>query len=126
MSGNDLVDQAAIEKTLGIALSGGASFAEVFVEDERRDSVGLDDGRIERLASGRDRGAGIRVMSGSSVGFAHTADLSPKGLARAAKAAAEAVGAGDGVTTTEVARVATTPGFIPAATSERTASILPC
>ncbi len=93
---DELGDQTLIDQVLQGALDGGASFAEVFIEDERRDSVGLDDGRIERLASGRDRGAGIRAMSGSSVGFAHTADLSPDGLLRAARAAAEALGAAAG------------------------------
>jgi TldD protein len=111
----EIVDQAAVEQALTVALSGGASFAEVFVEDERRDSVGLDDGRIERLASGRDRGAGIRVMAGSSVGFAHTSDLSARGLVRAAKAAADSIDAGSGNASGDagsaaVNPVATTPG----------------
>ncbi len=89
----DLVNQV-----LNAALGSGAEFAEVFAEDVARGSVQLDDGRIESLASGRDRGAGIRVVSGESTGFAHTADLTPRGLLSAAKAAADAVrhsGAGE-------------------------------
>lgn len=92
MRGEELLDNSLIDQVLKTAVTGGASFAEIFVEDERRESVGLDDGRIERLASGRDRGAGIRAISGSQVGFAHTADLSTDGLLRAARAAADAVG----------------------------------
>ncbi len=75
---------------LETALGGGADFAEIFAEDAQRGSVNLDDGRIESLASGRDRGAGIRVVSGESTGFAHTADLTARGLASAARAAADA------------------------------------
>jgi len=68
----------------------GGDFAEVFAEDRKSSSALLDDGKIEELTSGRDRGAGIRVVVGDSTGFAHTADLSEKGLLAAAEAAAAA------------------------------------
>ncbi len=68
----------------------GADFAEVFAEDRRSSSAILDDGRVEEVVSGRDRGAGIRVVVGETTGFAHTADLSEAGLAAAAGAAAAA------------------------------------
>jgi TldD protein len=71
-----------------VALRGGGDFAEVFVEDLRSTTAVLDDGRIEDLVTGRDRGAGIRVVAGETTGFAHTADLSAAGLAEAARAAA--------------------------------------
>ena len=68
----------------------GADFAEIFAEDRRSSSAILDDGRVEEVVSGRDRGAGIRVVVGETTGFAHTADLSDTGLATAAGAAAAA------------------------------------
>ena len=68
----------------------GADFAEIFAEDRRSSSAVLDDGRVEEVVSGRDRGAGIRVVVGETTGFAHTADLSETGLAAAAGAAAAA------------------------------------
>ena len=68
----------------------GADFAEIFAEDRRSTSAILDDGRVEEVVSGRDRGAGIRVVVGETTGFAHTADLSAAGLAAAAGAAAAA------------------------------------
>ena len=68
----------------------GADFAEIFAEDRRSSSAILDDGRVEEVVSGRDRGAGIRVVVGETTGFAHTADLSETGLAAAAGAAAAA------------------------------------
>ena len=86
-----MIEQDVVQAVLDEALAGGGEFAEVFAEDTRRGSVSLDDGRIESLASSRDRGAGIRVVSGSSTGFAHTADLTPEGLLTAARAAADAV-----------------------------------
>jgi TldD protein len=95
-----VIDHDIIERTLGTALQTGADFAEIYAEDKRNTSVALDDGRIEQVTSGRDRGAGIRVIKGETTGFAHTSDLSEAGLAVAAKAAAAAASQGDGVTRT--------------------------
>ena len=83
-----LVDPDLLQRVLGRALRRGGDFAEVFAEDRRATSAVLDDGRVEELASGRDRGAGIRVIVGETTGFAHTADLSEAGLMAAAEAAA--------------------------------------
>lgn len=102
-----LIDDATIARVLGAGLARGADFAEVFVEDKRSSSALLDDGRVEELTSGRDRGAGIRVVVGDSTGFAHTSDLSEAGLIAAAQAAAAASrGAGEGTRVVELDRVA--------------------
>ena len=71
-----LVETPVIERVLGAALRRGGDFAEVFVEDRHSTSAVLDDGRVEELSSGRDRGAGVRVVVGETTGYAHTADLS--------------------------------------------------
>ena len=91
-----VIDQDVVERTLSAALSTGAGFAEIYAEDKRNTSLGLDDGRVEQVSSGRDRGAGIRVINGDTIGFAHTSDLSESGLAAAARVAAEAASRGDG------------------------------
>jgi TldD protein len=101
-----MIDQDVVERTIAEALRTGADFAEVYAEDKRNTSVALDDGRIEQVTSGRDRGAGIRVIKGETTGFAHTSDLSETGLAEAARAAAAAASQGDGAART----VALTPG----------------
>ena len=75
-----MIDQDVLQATLERALRGGGDFAEVFVEDRRSSSARYDDGRVEELVSGRDRGAGLRVVRGDTTGFAHTSDLSPEGL----------------------------------------------
>ena len=85
-----MIDPDLVERTLSTALGTGAEFAEVYVEDKHNTSVALDDGRIEQVTSGRDRGAGIRVIKGETTGFAHTSDLTESGLVVAAKAAAAA------------------------------------
>ena len=87
-------DAEVLDATLHAALRTGGDFAEVFVEDRRNSRAGFDDGKVEELVSGRLSGAGIRVRSGSSIGFAHTADLRPSGLRAAAEIAAAAARAG--------------------------------
>ena len=91
-----MIETDTLTRVLGAAVRTGAEFAEVFAEDKRSTSAGLDDGRIEQVTSGRDRGAGIRVVKGDTTGFAHTADLSEKGLLAAAEAAAAAASQGGG------------------------------
>ncbi len=91
-----MIDQDVLTKVLGSAVRRGADFAEVFAEDKRSTSAALDDGRIEQVTSGRDRGAGIRVVKGDTTGFAHTADLSEAGLLAAAESAAAAASQGGG------------------------------
>jgi TldD protein len=93
-----VIDTPVLERVLGEALRHGGDFAEVFAEDRVTSSAMLDDGRVEELSSGRDRGAGIRVVVGETTGFAHTANLSEAGLIRAAEAAS-AVAQGNGGTT---------------------------
>ncbi len=95
-----MIETLVLEQVLAEALRNGGDFAEVFAEDKSNSSAMLDDGRVEELASGRDRGAGIRVVSGETTGFAHTADLTVEGLLRAAEAASAVARSGGGGTRT--------------------------
>jgi TldD protein len=97
-----MIEADTVHRVLAVALRTGGEFAEVFAEDRRSSSARLDDGRIEELTSGRDRGAGVRVVRGGTTGFAHTADLSEPGLRVAAEAAAAAARSG-GVPVRQVA-----------------------
>ncbi|MCC6227269.1 MAG: TldD/PmbA family protein [Microthrixaceae bacterium] len=91
-----MIDSETLQRVLGAALSTGAEWAEVFAEDRRSTGAVLDDGKVEELTSGRDRGAGIRVVVGDSTGFAHTSDLSEAALLETARIAAQAArGAGE-------------------------------
>jgi TldD protein len=119
-----VIEEAVLQRVLGSALKTGGEFAEVFAEDRRNSSALLDDGRVEELTSGRDRGAGIRVVVGDTTGFAHTADLTEAGLLAAAEAAAAAAkGGGGGTRTVALTRrsasrgyeIGTYPGDVPKA-----------
>ncbi|HXY91740.1 MAG TPA: TldD/PmbA family protein, partial [Acidimicrobiia bacterium] len=85
-----MIEESVLERTLHGALRDGGDFAEVFAEDRRTTTARLDDAKVEELVSGRERGAGIRVVRGDTTGYAHTADLSERGLQEAARAAAAA------------------------------------
>ncbi len=91
-----MIDHDIVNRILATALRNGGDFAELFAEDKRSSSAVFDDGRVEELTSGRDRGVGIRVVVGETTGFAHTADLSEKGLQAAARTAAAAARDGGG------------------------------
>ena len=95
-----LIDSDVLERVLTASLAKGGDMAEVFAEDRQTSSAILDDRRIEELSSGRERGAGIRVVIGETTGFAHTADLSEAGLLAAATAAAAVARRGGGGTET--------------------------
>ncbi len=95
-----MIESPVLERVLSEALRHGGDFAEVFAEDKSTSSAMLDDGRVEELSSGRERGAGIRVVAGETTGFAHTADLSEAGLLRAAEAASAVARDGVGGSTT--------------------------
>jgi TldD protein len=65
---------------LRTALKNGGDFAEIFIEERFSVSIGCEERKIERVISGTDRGAGIRVIVGDMTAYASTNDLSPKGL----------------------------------------------
>ena len=83
-----LVDLDVVDATLREALHAGGEWAELFAEDRSSTGVLFDEGRVEEMNSGRDRGVGIRVTAGDVTGYAHTSDMTPEGLADAARTAA--------------------------------------
>jgi TldD protein len=103
-----MIEPEVASRVLRAALRGGGDFAEVFAEDRRGSQAVLDDRRVEELASGSERGAGIRVVVGDTTGYAHTADLTESGLLRAAEAAAAVARQAGGRTRTVALQPGTT------------------
>ena len=89
-----MLDEGVIKKVLGAALTADADFAEIFVEDRSSTAFRLEDSRVEDVASGRELGAGIRVLVGDRATYAYTNVLTEEALVDAAAAAA-AGGTGD-------------------------------
>jgi len=86
-----MLDPDLVRELLTEALSTGGRFAELFAEERDSTSLRLDDGRIEEVVSGSDRGAGIRVFHGDSQAYAFSNRLDAESLRGVARAAAGAV-----------------------------------
>lgn len=80
-----LVDRQILKEVLDIALKNGGDFADIYIEHKRVTGIGCEGGKIERVHSGLDVGAGIRVIAGDSTAYAYTNDLSREGMAGAAE-----------------------------------------
>jgi len=90
-----MLDRELAADVLRAARARGGSFSELFVEERLSLSVRMDDGRIEEVTTGLDRGAGVRVGLGTSFGYAYSNRLDRDALLETAGAAASSV-RGDG------------------------------
>jgi TldD protein len=91
-----MLDEAVIKRVLAEAAGQGSDLAEIFVEDRRSSSLRLEDERIENVSSGRDQGAGIRVIAGDKSSYAYTNVLTEDALIDAARQARGALAEGAG------------------------------
>lgn len=77
-----------MERLLAAAMAKGGDFAEVYVEKSVSTAVTLEENKVKSAQSGLVQGVGIRVISGSKVGYAYSDDLDEAALFRAAQTAA--------------------------------------
>jgi TldD protein len=84
-----MLERSLVEDVLRAARRRGGSFAEVFVEETTSTAIRLDDGKVEELTTGLDRGAGVRVVDGTSYGYAYSNRLDRGALLEAADAASD-------------------------------------
>ncbi|GAB6156861.1 TldD/PmbA family protein [Desulfotomaculum varum] len=89
-----MLDKNDLKEVLSVALANGGDFADIFLEEKQTTGIGLEAGRIERVNSGLDAGAGIRVLSGEATAYAYTNDTSKQGLLAAAKIVSHAAQGG--------------------------------
>lgn len=82
------IDYPRILKT---ALRHGGDFADVFVERSVSTLVQMEDNRIEKVVTGTDCGAGVRVLFGGKTAYAYSNDLSTEALVRLAETVSTAV-----------------------------------
>src|SRR6185295_19031860 len=97
-----MLDRELVEEVLRAARRRGGSFAELFVEESTSTSIRLDDGKVEELTTGHDRGAGVRVCVGTSYGYAYSSRLDRDALMTAAEAAAAALTEGEAGTVVDL------------------------
>ena len=91
-----MIEKTLLEELLGIAVSTGADFAEIFVQRERGYQLRLLSERIESVKDLLQWGVGIRAFCGTKTYYASTSDVTREGLLRCAANLAGAVGEGRG------------------------------
>jgi len=79
-----VIDPDLVQEVLRTALATGGRFAEGFAESRAMTTIRLDDGRVEEVVGGTDRGAGIRVFHGRTQAYAYTNRLDAASLRGAA------------------------------------------
>jgi len=86
-----LLNKTLVHDVLTAALSTGGDFAELFVENNRRNNINMINGTVDKAQSGIDYGAGLRIFNGNNAVYAYTNDTSRENLLKMAKEAAAAV-----------------------------------
>ncbi|MBQ6789447.1 MAG: TldD/PmbA family protein [Clostridia bacterium] len=89
-----MIEKRLLEEVLGIAVSTGADFAEVYSEQTRNGSIRHLNGKIEAIGDNMVCGVGIRAFVGTKTVYASTSDVTREGLIKCAKSVAAAVGEG--------------------------------
>jgi TldD protein len=79
------------ESIVGRALANGGEFAELYAERGSSMQISIDESRIERVQSGGEEGAGVRVVKHGTAYFAHVDGLAEADLRRVADEAAAAL-----------------------------------
>ncbi len=85
------MDKQRLMEILKIALSRGGDFADIYIPGKFTNEVSCEDNRVEKIVSGQELGAGIRVISGESSIHASTNRVTEVGLKELAKEVASNV-----------------------------------
>ncbi len=86
-----MIDEKTAWDVIETALSTGADFAEIFAENNERNSVSVVNDHVERGNSGIDRGCGIRIINKEKVIYVYTNNMEYDSLIKIAKDGAMAV-----------------------------------
>jgi TldD protein len=86
-----MLEKDLLSRVLEKALEKGGDFAEVYVEQKQISNVICEDDKIEKINSGREKGAGIRLIKDEKTTYVYTNDLTEEGLLKAAAVASHGV-----------------------------------
>lgn len=86
-----MINKNTANDILSAALSNGGRFAEIFIENNKRNSISVVNGKVERALSGVDFGLGLRIFVNDKVIYTYTNDLSYDNLIKIAKEASYAI-----------------------------------
>ena len=83
-----LIDDAAAQRLLTVALSRGGDDADLFFEATSSFSLVFEGGKVRQLSRHIDKGVGVRVLRGDASGFAYTEELTESSIKHACQTAA--------------------------------------
>jgi TldD protein len=82
------VTKAQLNDVMGVALSRGGDYCDIFFEHSISNTIGLEDKQVNRAYTNVGFGVGIRVLSGDQTGYSFTEEITPKAMKLAAQTAA--------------------------------------
>jgi TldD protein len=85
-----MLDRKVMAEILDTALARGGDFADLFIENRATTLVSCEENRIERIKTGVDIGAGVRVIFGDTTAYAYTNKVSKDDLLEVADIASRA------------------------------------
>src|SRR5881396_594242 len=81
------VTSSLLERVLGGSLLGRVDDADIYLEYRVNEELQLDEGTVKKASRHVSQGAGVRALSGTRTGYAHTDDISLPNLEEAASQA---------------------------------------
>ena len=82
------VTEEMIRQTLSDALSKGGDYADVYFQHQVSNTLGLEDGVVNRAYANMALGVGVRVIKGDQTGYGYTEELTLEALRQTARTAA--------------------------------------
>jgi len=79
-----MLSKENLEEILATALKSGGDFADIFIEETNTTAISCEDDKIEKISSGTQAGAGLRVISGKETAYVASSDTSFESLRKAA------------------------------------------
>jgi TldD protein len=86
-----MLDAMDLSRILRSALAEGGEFADIYFEEGSSTSIVCEEGKIEKIIAGTDRGVGIRVISDLRTAYAYTNEITEKALLELARTVSRAV-----------------------------------
>ena len=88
------VSNTDLRRVMTAGLERGGDYVDLFFEHTFSNSVGLQDGAVNRAGSNVDFGMGVRVLSGDQSGYAFVENITLEEMLRAARTAAQIANSG--------------------------------
>jgi len=82
------ITEAEVRRVMAAGLERGGDYVDLFFEHTFSNSVGLQDGAVNRASSNVEFGVGVRVLKGDQSGYAFVENVSLDEMLRAARTAA--------------------------------------